>query len=33
METGFVFFFVGDDRNVLELEVVAAQHGEHTKSH
>ena len=34
METGFFFFFfVGDDRNVLELEVVAAQHGEHTKCH
>ena len=30
METGF---FVGDDRNVLELEAVAAQHGEHTKCH
>ena len=26
-------FFVGNDRNVLELEAVAAQHGEHTKCH
>ena len=30
METGFL---VEDDRNVLEPEVVAAQHGEHTKCH
>ena len=30
METGFS---VGDDRNVLELEVVAAQNDEHTKCH
>lgn len=30
METGF---FVGDDRNVLELEVVATQNDEHIKCH